>query len=253
MTHLQYRRFKIFALRMARTCFRDSAAPDTAWIVQHVQEFIRGLEPEDIPCIRSWDCSDPYPEGSPYRRLLRTYVCPCRYGDTYLNLPGSFQPDCPSCRGTGEAQEFAAPSCLGDIFSGWKTETFYYSLRDYMTDAEWERHWQLRESEADDADEEDEDLVTDVEDRWAGPVASCVRAALDVASEPSAGVLGMTAGDVRRMYAPKPVPRWVKDFFRNGETVHAEKAIPWIGFTLAEEREPCGDFDGFADDDELWL
>lgn len=46
------------------------------------------------------------------------------------------------------------------------------------------------------------------DEQWGGPVHCCVRAGLDCASELSAGVLGFTAGDVRRMY-PEGVPDWV--------------------------------------------
>lgn len=45
-------------------------------------------------------------------------------------------------------------------------------------------------------------------ERWMGPAMCCVRAGLDMASEPSAGVVGFTAGDLRRMY-PEGVPDWV--------------------------------------------
>jgi hypothetical protein len=45
-------------------------------------------------------------------------------------------------------------------------------------------------------------------DQWLGPVRCCIRAGIDFACEPSAGVLGFTAGTVRRMY-PDGVPDWV--------------------------------------------
>ncbi len=44
--------------------------------------------------------------------------------------------------------------------------------------------------------------------QWADPVRCCIRAGLDMASSPSAGVVGFTAGDIRRMY-PEGVPAWV--------------------------------------------
>lgn len=44
--------------------------------------------------------------------------------------------------------------------------------------------------------------------QWGGPVHCCIRAGLDCASAPSAGVLGFTAGDLRRMY-PEGVPDWI--------------------------------------------
>jgi len=44
--------------------------------------------------------------------------------------------------------------------------------------------------------------------QWFGPVRCCIRAGVDMACEPSAGVIGFSAGDVRRMY-PEGVPDWV--------------------------------------------
>lgn len=54
------------------------------------------------------------------------------------------------------------------------------------------------------------------QDQWMGPVYCCLRAGSDFACEPSAGVIGFTAGDVRRMY-PEGVPEWV---FPEGERLH---------------------------------
>jgi hypothetical protein len=45
-------------------------------------------------------------------------------------------------------------------------------------------------------------------------VACCVRAAIDVAIKPSAGVVGYTAGDLRRMY-PDGFPPWLADAFES--------------------------------------
>lgn len=41
----------------------------------------------------------------------------------------------------------------------------------------------------------------------------CVRAGADVAVAPSAGVLGWTAGDLSAMWAPRPLPQWVRNYF----------------------------------------
>lgn len=46
------------------------------------------------------------------------------------------------------------------------------------------------------------------ESQWIGPIRCCIRAGIDMACEPSAGVIGFTAGDLRRMY-PEGVPDWV--------------------------------------------
>lgn len=51
-------------------------------------------------------------------------------------------------------------------------------------------------------------------ERWFGPVCCCVRAGLDMASEPSAGVVGFTLGDLRKMY-PEGIPEWVASALRD--------------------------------------
>lgn len=51
---------------------------------------------------------------------------------------------------------------------------------------------------------------TEHRNRFADQVSCCIRAGLDCASSPSAGVLGFTVGDLRRMY-PEGVPDWVVD------------------------------------------
>lgn len=46
------------------------------------------------------------------------------------------------------------------------------------------------------------------DEQWGGPVRCCIRAGLDMACAPSAGVVGFTAGDIRKMY-PEGVPEWL--------------------------------------------
>jgi len=46
------------------------------------------------------------------------------------------------------------------------------------------------------------------DEQFCGPVTCCIRAGLDMASAPSGGVIGFTAGDIRRMY-PEGVPDWI--------------------------------------------
>jgi hypothetical protein len=50
-------------------------------------------------------------------------------------------------------------------------------------------------------------------------VQVCIRAACDVAVAPSAGVVGYTIGDLRSMWAPRPLPSWVTAFFEKPELV----------------------------------
>lgn len=54
--------------------------------------------------------------------------------------------------------------------------------------------------------------VEQIEHRFINQVTCCIRAGLDVALTPSAGVLGWTVGDLRRMY-PLGLPAWVATFF----------------------------------------
>lgn len=77
-----------------------------------------------------------------------------------------------------------------------------------------------------------------VRDRWCGPATCCIRAGLDCACSPSAGVMGFTAGDLRRMY-PEGVPDWVKGD-EPWETVSITGVVP-------------GSFDSLPDDAEIWI
>lgn len=98
--------------------------------------------------------------------------------------------------------------CIGymcDVFAEWKTDYIYYSVCDLATEKERRRLEKLREYGPHNVEE---DLKNRIVDRWALPVACCVRAALDCAAGPSAGVFGFTAGDLRRAY-PDGVPEWI--------------------------------------------
>lgn len=56
-----------------------------------------------------------------------------------------------------------------------------------------------------------------VRERWLDAPSACIRAGLDMACEPSAGVVGFTVGDLRRMY-PEGVPSWLTEQFINDKT-----------------------------------
>lgn len=82
----------------------------------------------------------------------------------------------------------ASPVYVCDMVSDWEREwvPHYWGVLDD------EYYWRAR-------------------DQWAGPATACIRAGLDVASSPSAGVVGFTFGDLARMY-PEGVPEWVMAF-----------------------------------------
>ena len=52
--------------------------------------------------------------------------------------------------------------------------------------------------------------------QWMGPVRCCLRAGIDLACEPSAGVIGFTVCDLRRMY-PEGIPDWINSGFQDHE------------------------------------
>lgn len=84
-------------------------------------------------------------------------------------------------------------------------DRFAHGIGDLMSLYEWDwlpcRVQQLEHDEKDDEFEEQRD-------RWFQHVRCCVRAGLDVASEPSAGVVGFTIGNLRSMY-PEGIPDWL--------------------------------------------
>jgi hypothetical protein len=99
-----------------------------------------------------------------------------------------------------EYAEYGAPYCVADMVSEWEDPSSVHACYD---DIDW--HWaDIHEDLFDD----DSDIYDEVRETWFGPVRCCIRAGLDCASAPSAGVVGFTAGDLRAMY-PEGVPEWV--------------------------------------------
>lgn len=83
--------------------------------------------------------------------------------------------------------------CVGDRVSSLLEEKNAY--RYYGTEADWNR-W---------------------DEKWGARVRCCIRAGLDCASAPSAGVAGFTVGDLRRMY-PHGIPEWVFSDWKAAKT-----------------------------------
>lgn len=79
----------------------------------------------------------------------------------------------------------------------------------------------------------------DWETKTAIALRCCLRAACDLASEASMGVAGFTAGEVRKMWAPKQPPPWVTEGWEREE---------WG----KEERTPV-DFFTLPDNAHVWL
>ena len=200
MTPEQYERWKDFALRMARTCFQTSRRPNSRWITEVVEDFFDGFDEDDVPCIVDWDNSVEYPEGNPRRsREYRATWCGCNGKRSAAD--GVPDPKCSECHGSGVHHAWVRPYGVGDMMS-----EFMDSYRGYApycrACSEYEYEGKCR------CDEIADRYYEQWDDQWGGPVCCCIRAGLDFASAPSAGVLGFTAGDLRRMY-PEGVPEWV--------------------------------------------
>lgn len=178
MTPEQYERWQDFSKRMATTCYAGDGYPGTPsgqWVLDGVESFFDCLDPLDIQVIRSWDNTDDYPEGHPYYHA-QTF----EWGTRYDSGPG-----------------------VGDLFQDHE-ENGWSEIAEEMPKVLWKRYERARDT--DDYDCED-GIRRDWSERYFGPVGCCIRAGLDMACEPSAGVIGFSAGDIRRMY-PEGVPEW---------------------------------------------
>lgn len=218
MTHEQYQRWQDFAMRMARTCFVRSRRPDAAWITEVVGDFFGRIDPEDVVGFVDWDNSLPYPEGHSYYR--RAYRCPC-WNCSRLDAKSP----CPYNCEAGEIYDYAKPMLMGDMVSSFLDDHMRGSPRcractDYTDDGECR------------CDEIEEKFMDQWDEQWGGPVRCCIRAGMDLASSPSAGVVGFTACDLRRMY-PEGIPDWINQFFDgDGEPVDLNTGDCRVGVWL---------------------
>uniref|UniRef100_A0A6M3JCV3 Uncharacterized protein n=1 Tax=viral metagenome TaxID=1070528 RepID=A0A6M3JCV3_9ZZZZ len=177
-TQEQYERWKDFAVRMAKTCFKGRRRPIWRDILARVENFFDLLEyNEDVVCVVDWDNSNPYPEGHRYYR--KTYKYPC------WHCHGTKKPDCMYGCEDGQIYNYAAPLCIGDMCSELSESWNPYYWED-ISDEQFEKR----------------------DEQFCDPVKCCIRAGLDMAVEPSEGVIGFMAGDIRRMY-PEGVPDWI--------------------------------------------
>ena len=222
MTQEQYERWKDFSLRMARTCFKRRRNPTAKEIAANVADFFDCLDSEDRLSIVNWDHSAPYPEGS--SNYCRTYRCPC-----WNCSKSNAESPCPYHCEDGSIYDYASAGFVCDtcaeLSENWNP--YYWS--------------DLSESEYGRRDEQ-----------FTGPVRCCIRAGLDVAVSPSMGVMGFTAGDLRRMY-PEGVPDWVTGGpGHRWTTEHFVGVVPGVGL-VPGKSELNGTFAEMPDSAELWL
>ena len=251
MTPEQFTIWKDFALRMARTCFEKRRRPDAKWIAESVEDFLDGFNVEEIFTIEDWNNSGRYSDG---RREHQTSYCCCD-GRRYKN-DGKPLSDCPECHGCGVHKDFQYGPLICDSMTEWKNEAIYYRLRSLCTYRELARLERYREWWSHERlgcywEVAHDILERRIIDHWADPVACCVCAGLGAAVKggSGAGVLGFTAGQIRKMY-----PEGVPDFVKNGEweSISVAGVIPGVGFVPEPKGDWC-DFDAIPDEQEIWL
>lgn len=229
MTPEQFEHWKDFALRMARTCFRHRKRPNTAWIVKAVVDFFTWIPKEDIVCLVDWDHSDDYPEG--HRWYSRKYRCPCWHCSKVPGLPiGQRDPQCRYKCEAGLIYDYADPYPMCDTVSEWETGRIYEQPWGLWNAKERARADSLRNRSDYDAYDEMKEALVEI---YAGPVRCCIRAGMDMASAPSAGVLGFTVGHLKRMYDGR-IPDWLNEGF-NASLVESAR-----GVDLNTELETAG-------------
>lgn len=105
-------------------------------------------------------------------------------------------------------------------------------------------YWSINDSEA---------AYARAEARWVNPISCCVRAGLDIAVAPSAGVAGFTVGDLRAMY-PKGVPAWIKTHFAPPYKLMALHKTNFDGILApGKVRVERRWFDKLPDSEPVWL
>lgn len=219
MTDEQFKRWRDFALRMARTCYAEGCgenSPSLGWIVRELRGFFAQLKRDGVvSCIVDWDNCEPYPEG---HSLHGRDAC-TQLPSTPLCLPDMIR-------------EMYDEDWVWSVATSREREVSHYCIRKWTP-------WLL---------EAESVLYQRVRERWLDPIETCLRAGLDFATEPSMGVVGcFTVGDLRRMY-PDGVPAWVKG--ENPWPVVIPHPVPGVGFTAEEAGEIS--FDQLPDDTPVW-
>lgn len=188
----QYERWKDFAVRMAKTAFKNDRRPDAAWILERVEDAFSSLdfEPRWVEVIESWDHNADNTEHFSYVCDWLTDLC---YEDS----------DHPGFWWIKRLKDGQRPTQRKgeDPDLWWQRRDAHEAEYDKRLDR-WDEKYEDRDTMAHDRFEDD----------WYGPVRCCLRAGLDLACEPSAGVLGFTVGTLREMY-PEGIPGWIADGF----------------------------------------
>lgn len=228
MTNEQFERWKDFAFRMARTLYADSVRPPVSWIIGEIAGFFGCIHELEIVTLESWNHSARYPEGHEFYRVEFQRPCWCRD-----KSPGAVaDEDCLLCGGSGTYKRVPHGPLICDRMSDWEWDELRPQLRSLISESDL--HW--LEINEDVFDDDSPPFEQELIDEIGGPVVCCIRAGMDFAAAPSAGVIGFTAGDLRAMF-PEGVPDWVKT---------DEKWCP--AFVVEHDESDCSYFDELPDD-----
>lgn len=181
MTREQFNRWRDFALRMVEI-LTVTKRPSREWVRERVEDFIDGFSDEDVEKIEDWDSSP-------------VYVCDRSTNACYDD------PDHPGFWSIQELKEGQLPPITRDGDFGKESARRWARREKHDQDVErWEEKY----------DDPDREMMAhdQFDEQWWSPVSCCVRAGLDMACEPSAGVIGFTMGDLRKMY-PEGIPDWI--------------------------------------------
>lgn len=178
MTLSQWRRLKVFALRMAKVSTAPRWQPRLRYFVARFLDRIEGNG--DWPHMDDWDNSQRYDYVSSH-----TWAC----GTTTSHRHHGWHP------------------LMCD------------EVRRFIWDMEDEG--ELPKYPEREGGETKESVISD-------QLACCVRAAMDVACAPSAGVMGYTVGHLRRMWAPRRIPAWVTAFFEGDLDSAPDNGAVWL-------------------------
>jgi hypothetical protein len=157
---------------MAKACYVDSEEPSLEWILDSLDCIFTEIK-DDLSLYTSWDETEPYAEDH-------------KYFDSRNK-----------------------PLLLSSLISEGIENEIYARIHRHSTEKElkvleklWEQRGKDKRLEAYD------NLRNQIVERWSSPVHCCLRAGIDVAKSPSAGVVGFVVGDLKKMY-PEGIPDWI--------------------------------------------
>lgn len=199
MTPLQYDRWKDFAMRMARTCFIGQRRPSPEWILENVTEFFDCFfaSSKKAAKVKDWDSDPDY-----VCDRMSDFACEHdeRIGYSRIRRDDEDRVDRYRNRLKRQGLDYEAIEKMADELEGKLEDTI--DDRENVAFDQWEN-------------------------QWIGSVSCCVRAGLDVACEPSAGVVGFTVGDLHAMY-PEGIPDWIHDAYEGKLRDAADGEGVWL-------------------------